>query len=116
MHSPTNRPLSWQDPEEFSIGALLGRVNEFQRRQELDTLERITMENSWLEHHIARCRETSSRTIKLLHGIYQAVALMQNTLEKCRRQDLAADRAWLAFWGIHNEHPSSLEEHPASWI
>lgn len=38
---------------DFSINNLLKRVEEFQRRQQLETLERITIENSWLEYHIA---------------------------------------------------------------
>jgi hypothetical protein len=86
--------------EDLSIDSLLKNLEEFQRRQQLETLERIIMENSWLEHHIARYRESLSRTTKVLQEVYKAVALIQNGLERCRREESEADRAWLAFWGI----------------
>jgi hypothetical protein len=114
MAPPINSPLSIQEREEFSIDSLLEKVEEFQRRQQLETIDRITMENSWLEYHIAQCWESSSRAMNLLPGIYRAIALLQNTLEGCRREDLAADRAWLAFWGISEERPA--RDHLASWI
>ena len=52
MAPPINSPLRVQEQEEFSIDSLLERVEEFQRRQQLETIDRITIENSWLEHHI----------------------------------------------------------------
>ena len=102
--------FSQQEDEEFSIDALLKNLEVFQRRQQLETLERIIMENSWLEHHIARHRESLSRATKVLQDVYKAVALIQNALERCRRDESEADRAWLAFWGIRRGG------HQASWI
>lgn len=90
-------PFSEQEAEEFSIDALLKNLEAFQRRQQLETLERIIIENSWLEHHITQYRDSLSRTTKLLQGIYKAVALIRNTLEKNRREESEANRAWLAF-------------------
>jgi len=101
---------SQQEEEEFSIDALLKNLEVFQRRQQLETLERIIMENSWLEHHIARHRESLSRTTKVLQDVYKAVALIQNAVERCRREESEADRAWLAFWGIRRGG------HQGSWI
>jgi hypothetical protein len=99
-----------QEEEEFSIDGLLKKLEVFQRRQQLETLERIIMENSWMEHHIARYRESLSRTMKVLQEVYKAVALIQNGLEKCRQEESEADRAWLAFWGIRRG------DRQASWI
>jgi hypothetical protein len=115
--APTpNWQFASQDPVDFSIDDLLKRVEEFQRRQQLDTLERITTENSWLEFHIARHQQDSTRTMNLLQEIYNAVILMQEALEKCRLEEMKANRAWLAFWGIR-EHPNGIPEtHPAGWI
>jgi hypothetical protein len=91
-------------------------VEEFQRRQQLETLERITTENSWLEYHIARHRQGSTRTMNLLQEIYNAVTLMQKALQQCRLEGIKANRSWLAFWGIR-EHPDTTPEAPpAGWI
>jgi predicted ATP-dependent endonuclease of OLD family len=103
-------------PIDFSIDDLLKRVEEFQRRQQLETLERITTENSWLEYHIARYRQNSTRTMNLLQEIYNAVTLMQKALQQCRLEEIKANRSWLAFWGIR-EHPDATSEAPpAGWI
>lgn len=110
MASSAAGSFSQQEEEEFSIDALLKNLEGFQRRQQLETLERIIMENSWLEHHIARYRESLSRTMKVLQEVYKAVALIQNGLERCRREESEADRAWLAFWGIRRGG------HQANWI
>ncbi|KAH8650383.1 hypothetical protein BGZ60DRAFT_343965, partial [Tricladium varicosporioides] len=89
---------------DFSIDDLLERVEEFQRRQQLETLERITTENSWLEYHIARHRQGSTRAMNLLQEIYDAVALIQKALQQCRLDEIKANQSWLAFWGVR-EHP-----------
>ncbi|KAH8799652.1 hypothetical protein F5884DRAFT_868568 [Xylogone sp. PMI_703] len=114
--SATVDPFSPQEAEEFSIDALLKNLEVFQRRQQLETLERVIMENSWLEHHIARYRESLSRTTKLLQEVYKAVALMQNGLEKSRHKESEADRAWLAFWGINAGRQEGHRDHKANWI
>jgi hypothetical protein len=115
--APTpNSQFTSQDTVDFSIEDLLKRVGEFQKRQQLETLERITTENSWLEFHIARHRQDSTRTMNLLQEIYTAVILMQEALEKCRLEEMKANEAWLAFWGIR-EHPNTTSgSHPAGWI
>lgn len=110
MVSAAAESFSQQEVEEFSIDALLKNLEEFQRRQQLETLERIIMENSWLEHHIARHRESLSRTRRVLQEVYKAVALIQNGLERCRREESEADRAWLTFWGIRRG------DRQAKWI
>ena len=114
--APTPTWQSPQDPVDFSIDDLLKKVEELQKRQQLETLERITTENSWLRFHIARHQQDSDRIMTLLHEIYNAVILMQAALEKCRLEETKANQAWLAFWGIR-EHPSIPPgTHPAGWI
>jgi hypothetical protein len=105
-----------QEPVDFSIDDLLKRVEEFQKRQQLETLERITTENSWLEFHIARHQQNSTRTMNLLQEIYNAVMLMQEALEKYRLEEVKADQAWLAFWGIRERPNVTPGTHQAGWI
>jgi hypothetical protein len=101
---------------DFSIDDLLKRVEEFQRRQQLETLERITTENSWLEYHIARYRQNSTRTMNLLQEIFNAVTLMQKALQQCRLEEIKANRSWLAFWGIREDPDTTSDAPPAGWI
>jgi hypothetical protein len=115
--APTpNSQFTPQGSIDFSIDDLLKKVEEFQRRQQLETLERITTENSWLEFHIARHRQDSTRMTSLLQEIYNAVTLMEKALEKCRFEEIKANQAWLAFWGIR-EHPNTTPgTNQAGWI
>jgi hypothetical protein len=111
-----NSQVTSKDSIEFSVNDLIKRVEEFQKRQQLETLERITSENSWLEFHIARRRQDSTRTMNLLQEVYNAVVLMQEVLEKCRLEEMKANQGCLAFWGVR-EHPNTTSEpHPAGWI
>jgi hypothetical protein len=73
---------SSQEVESFSIDSLLKDLETFQRRQQLETLDRIIMENSWLEHHIARYQANLSRTMKVLQEVYKAVALIRNGIDR----------------------------------
>jgi hypothetical protein len=54
--------------------------------------------------------------MNLLQEVYNAVVLMQEVLEKCRLEEMKANQAWLAFWGVR-EHPNiNSESNPAGWI
>lgn len=104
------------ESQDFSIEALLKRVEEFQRRHQLDSLERLSKENSMLQQQITRYQESSSQTINLLQQVYNTVAVMQEALKECRHKELAADGDWLAFWGIRDGPSEGSEYYPADWI
>lgn len=44
----------------FLINSLIKKVKEFQKRQQLDTLEKLTTKNSLLQRQIVRYQESSS--------------------------------------------------------
>lgn len=111
IHTSTSK-----EPEGISIDALLERVEEFHRRQQLETLEKLTRENSLLQQQIVRYQESSSQTINLLQEVHNIVALIQDARGRCRHKELAADRDWLAFWGIRDEPTDGSGYYPADWI
>ena len=116
---PAPTPNSQFTPQgliDFSIDDLLKKVEEFQRRQQSDTLERITTENSWLESHIARHRQDSTRMTNLLQQMYNAVTSIEEALEKCRLEEMKANQAWLAFWGIRENPNTTPGTNQAGWI
>jgi len=54
--------------------------------------------------------------MNLLQEIYNAVMLMQEALEKYRLEEVKADQAWLAFWGIRDRPNVTPGTHQAGWI
>ena len=100
--------------EILSIGSLIQRVEEFQRRNELDTLEKLTNEKSLLHRRIAYYRESWSRTLELLQKAQEALFSMSTALEKCFQEEKAAEKDWLAFWGIISD--SKKDSRQVGWV
>ena len=102
--------------ETFSIDCLLQSVEEFQRRDQLETIQRLTYDNSLLQYLVVEYQKKWCRTIDLLEKAQEAVLLLQRMLEHCIREDVAAEREWLAFWGIKKEGTQRPNYSPAGWI
>lgn len=83
--------------EEFSIETLIQRVEEFQRRDYLETLEKLTEENCSLQQIILRYRKYSCLTLDILEKAYEGVLVMQKVLNRCLEEERAAEQAWLIF-------------------
>ena len=49
--------------ETFSIDCLIHRVEEFQRRDQLETIQRLTHDNSLLQHLVAEYQKKRGKTI-----------------------------------------------------
>ncbi|KAH7111850.1 hypothetical protein B0J11DRAFT_512092 [Dendryphion nanum] len=102
--------------EHFSIECLIKRVDEYQRRDHMETIERLTTENSLLQHVIVKYQKNWCWTIEILEKTHQAVLTLQKALEYCIDEDIAAERQWLAFWGIKKECTTRQNYNPAGWI
>jgi hypothetical protein len=83
--------------EEFSMGTLIQRVEEFQRRDYLETLEKLTEENCPLQQLILRYRKYSCLMLDILEKAYEGVLVMQKVLNKCLEEERAVEQAWLIF-------------------
>jgi hypothetical protein len=107
-------PTEPSTPEEIiSIESLIKRVEEFQKRDRLDTLEKLTAKNSFLQTQIRRYQREWYVTIDLLLKTHDSLLRMQNALGKCFQEQIGAEKNWLAFWGIKRD--SSCFS-PAGWI
>jgi hypothetical protein len=102
--------------EGFSIESLIKRVDEFQRRDHMETIEKLTIENSLLQHVTVEYQKNWCMTIEVLEKTHQAVLTLQKALENCVNEDIAAERQWLAFWGIKKECTTRQNYSPAGWI
>ena len=77
-------PTEPSTPDEIvSIESLIKRVEEFQKRDRLDTLEKLTAENSFLQQYIRQYQREWCLTIDLLLKTYKSLLRMQNSLGKC---------------------------------
>jgi hypothetical protein len=101
--------------EADSLDLLTQRVEEFQRMHQLETIERLTTENTKMQNAIVKYQKLWCSTIELLGEAYQALQSLQRAFENCVDEDIAAEKEWLAFWGIKKEHHGRRYS-PAGWI
>jgi hypothetical protein len=59
--------------EAFSVESLIQRVDEFQRRDQLETIERLIIENSLLQRRVIMYQKHWYLTIDLLEKAYKAI-------------------------------------------
>ncbi|PSN58741.1 hypothetical protein BS50DRAFT_580495 [Corynespora cassiicola Philippines] len=112
-------PAAAEEPtleEVFSIESLIDRVEEMQRRDQLDTLHKLTLDNSLLQQLILDYQQHWCWTIHLLETTHEAARSLQKALGHCFKEDVAAERRWLEFWGVTREHEKPSEYRGAGWI
>jgi hypothetical protein len=100
---------------DMSIESLLRRVDEFQKMEELETLDRLEKENAMLRHQVLCYQRSLRATTDLFKEAFEAVLLIQTSLQTCSDEENRANRDWLAFWGVHMETPSNLAYRPMEW-
>lgn len=82
-------PTEPSTPKEIiSIESLIKRVEEFQKRDRLDTLEKLTAENSFLQQQIRQYQREWCSIIDLLSKTHKSFIRMQNALEKCFQEQI----------------------------
>jgi hypothetical protein len=104
--------------ETFSIDLLLTRVEELQRSEKLESLQKLSRRNTHLQQIVIEYQSQWCCALNLLEKTYEARLSIQNTIEKCVNESAVAERIWLAHWGIKKEHPNNQKEVPsyAGWI
>ncbi|KIW79852.1 hypothetical protein Z517_06467 [Fonsecaea pedrosoi CBS 271.37] len=104
-------------PEEScSIDSLIQRVDELQRRDYLETLDKLTFENHHLQKSILHYQREWCSTLDLLQCANEALLRMQNALGKCFQEQIEAEKYWLASWRIEDSAPGNSGYSPAGWI
>jgi hypothetical protein len=89
--------------EGFSIDSLTRQMQEVLRTGQLETINRLSAENSLLYHLIAAYRKQWSLIIDLIEQAQEALAALQRALGHCFSEEIAAERNWLAFGGPDDE-------------
>ncbi|RVX70300.1 hypothetical protein B0A52_05633 [Exophiala mesophila] len=107
--------ISNYDDDDLSMEALLKRIDDFQRREEMITIERLEKEILSLRYQISCYQRSLHVTFNLLQEAFDAAILIKTALQKCDEEEEMANADWLAFWGIHIETRSALEYRPMEW-
>jgi hypothetical protein len=90
-----------------SIALLTQRVEEFQRLHQLETIERLTMENTTIQNAIIQYQKLWCSTLELLEQALEALQSLYRAFENCVNEDVAAEEDWLKFWGYLEEQGKS---------
>jgi hypothetical protein len=107
-----------QSEEPFSIDLLLSRVEELQRSEKLETLQKLTHRNALLQQVVIDYQQQWCCTLALLEKTHEARLSVQKAMERCVNESAAAERTWLAYWGIKKEHCKEQNDGTryAGWI
>jgi hypothetical protein len=100
----------------FSVHLLINRTEEFQRRDQMEILERLSLDNSLLQHLVVEYQKQWCRTIDLLEKVQEAVWSLQQAIEYYFSEHVAAEKAWLAFWGVERGSTAQHKHSLAGWI
>ena len=93
---------------EATIDELLERLEHMQAMEELKELEKLKTERALLLHQIELHYRAREKTTKLILETTEMLSLLQMVAETMKEKQAAAEREWLAYWGI--EEPEQGEE------
>jgi hypothetical protein len=79
---------------ELLIEYLMQSENHFQRREQLEALEKLTKESIVLQQSILRYRRHWEFGINLLQKAYEGLLKMQNVLEQCLKEEMDIKKSW----------------------
>ncbi len=102
--------------ERVSIRSLMQMIDEYQQTEQSSTLQRLEEENAILQKQVSCYQRSWHTTLELLEGAFEAVLLIQRSLDDCNTEVDVAKKGWLAFWGIYMETPAGLKYPLPDWI
>ncbi len=114
-HAPPEDQYELQE-ETFSLDLLINRVEELQRIDKLEAIQKLTHENSLLQQVAVEYQRQWCCTIDLLEKTQEAVLVLQRAVEYFSAENEAAERAWLAAWGIERSEVDLRTCNLAGWI
>lgn len=109
-------PVDTQYDDFFSLDLLISRVEQIQRREQLERIRILTRDNALLQQLAANYQRQWIRTLLLLEKTQTAIVSLREALEHCYSENVAAEQAWLALWGIRTEATGSGAYSLAGWI
>ena len=111
---PSTVPATPQ--ESLSIDLLIQSVDEFQRRDYLKTLDKLTDENHHLQQSILHFQEEWCATLDVVQCVNEVLLRVQSALGKCFQEQIEAEKYWLASWRIEDNVPGNSGYSPAGWV
>jgi hypothetical protein len=111
-HASTEDQYETQE-EIFSLDLLIDRVEELQRINQLEAIQELTRKNSLLQQVAVEYQRQWCCTIDLLDKAQEAVLVLQRTVEHFSAKNEAAERAWLASWGMKDLKQTCRQAIPA---
>ena len=102
--------------ETFSLDLLIDRVEELQRIDKLEAVQKLTRKNSLLQQVAVEYQRQWCCTIDLLEKTQEAILVLQRAVEHFSAENEAAERAWLASWGIERPEVDLRTCNSAGWI
>jgi hypothetical protein len=100
----------------FSLDLLINRVEELQRLDQLEAIQNLTRKNSLLQVIITEYQRQWYCTIDLIEKTQEALFVLQEAYQQFDKERDAAERAWLASWGIERLEVDLQRNNPAGWI
>jgi hypothetical protein len=100
----------------FSLDLLINRVEELQRLDQLETIQNLTRKNSLLQEVVTEYQRQWYCTIDLIEKTQEAVFILQEAIQHFNVETEAAERVWLALWGIERPEADLQTCNPAGWI
>lgn len=102
--------------EDFSIEALIQRVEDYEKMNEVHTLHAIARENAQLERKITACQKHWCCVIDLVDRTQTVIVALQLALQQCIDERVAAERNLLSFWGIEGTPSGPKKGQAGGWV
>ena len=83
----------------LSIESIIKDVEEFQRMDQLDVLERLRLENYSLSGQIMNYQSHWCQTLEMAQAARNALITLQDALNKCLCEEVAVEISWFKNYG-----------------
>lgn len=104
------------EKSELHLDSFIDRVEEAHRRDHLKAIQKLTLDNSRLQHLIIKYQDYQCMAVDLLEIAQNALLRVQKALELTFNQNRVAEMQWLSFWSIPAKHSKRFNYSPAGWI
>ncbi|OAL36191.1 hypothetical protein AYO20_04605 [Fonsecaea nubica] len=116
MSGTSRRPSPPPQRRPSRSKSLIQRVEEFERRDYLEMLDRLTRDNLNLQRDVLHYQREWCALLDLLQYVNEALVRLQNALAKCFQEQVDAEEYWLTSWGIEDEITRGAGYNPTGWV
>ncbi|KAI1439509.1 hypothetical protein F5Y02DRAFT_405595 [Annulohypoxylon stygium] len=93
--------VSSTSSDNFSLDILARQIDHYQATgRHHQTIERLTTENILLIRLIVVYQKNQLKLADILEQTQRALATLEKAIQHCADEEVAAEKDWLAFWGI----------------